>query len=153
MQRTGIRFLILLALLFAGTGAAYAAESGGLAFSVRLDNASGAAYAFCAAYGRDGRMLAVSSIPITATEQRVELPCGREETGSVRIFTLDFSIRTEARYPSVYDTLADYAKNEKDTGTLPKLADRIENFGRLRRVLHRLSCLVVHASAGDALFL
>ena len=39
-----------------------------------------------------------------------------------------FSIRTETRDPGVYDTLADYAKNEKDTGTLPELADRIENF-------------------------
>ena len=196
MQRTGIRFLILLALLFAGTGADYAAESGGLAFSVRLDNASGAAYAFCATYGRDGRMLAVSSIPITATEQRVELPCGREETGSVRIFTLDsafrptgaaripdwresadtkalvayfavaensdvdavssasvisaddprgypkfvadiiaertggtlFSIRTETKYPGVYNTLADYARNEKNSGTTPTITSHIENF-------------------------
>ena len=197
-KRAGVRLLILLALLFAGTMSAYASEGGSdaLAFSVQLDNTFGVDFAFCAAYGHDGKMLAVSSIPVTAAEQRVQLSCGRDETGSVKILTLDgafrptgtpqipdwrrlsdskvmiayfavaensdvdavssasvisagdprgypkfvadviaertagtlFSIRTETKYPGVYNTLADYARNEKDSGTRPTITSLIENF-------------------------
>ena len=197
MKQTGIRILIFLVLLFAGSMTTHAADSGaGLAFSVRLENTDGAEYAFCAAYGHDGKMLAVSSIPVITGEQRVELPCGGDETGSVKIFTLDgafrptgaaqipdwrkvsdskvmiayfavaensdvdavssasvisasdprgyprfvadviadrtggtlFSIRTETKYPGVYNTLTNYARNEKDSGIVPTITSHIENF-------------------------
>ena len=198
MKRMALRLLALFVLLIAGTSAVCATdtENGKLAFSVTLRDISGGNYAFCAAYGHDGKMLAVSSVPVTAAEQRVELPCERAETGSVKIITLNaafsptgaaqvpdwrespdskvmiayfavaensdvdavssasvissddprgypkfvadviaertggtlFSIRTETKYPGVYNTLADYAKNEKDTGTIPKIANRIDNF-------------------------
>lgn len=198
MKQTALRLLALFVPLVVGTSAVCAAntENGKLAFHVTLRDIAGADYAFCAAYDRDGRMLAVSSLPVTTGEQRVELPCERAETASVKIITLNaafsptgaaqvpdwresasqkvmvayfavaensdvdavssasvissgdprgypkfvedviaertggalFSIRTETRYPGVYNTLADYARNEKESGTVPKLANRIENF-------------------------
>ena len=198
MKQTALRLLALFVLLIIGTSAVCAAdaENGRLAFSVTLRDIADADYAFCAAYDRDGRMLAVSSIPVTTAEQRVQLPCERAETASVKIITLNaafsptgavqvpdwrespdskvmiayfavaensdvdavssasvissgdprgypkfvadviaewtggtlFSIRTETRYPGVYNTLADYARNEKESGTVPKLANHIDNF-------------------------
>ena len=198
MKQTALRLLVLFGLLIAGTSGVCAADAGNgrLAFSVTLRDIVGADYAFCVAYGRDGRMLAASSLPVTAEEQRVELPCARTETSSVKIITLNaafsptgaaqvpdwrespdskvmiayfavaensdvdavssasvissgdprgypkfvadviaertggtlFSIRTANQYPGVYNTLADYAKNEKESGTVPALASRIDNF-------------------------
>ena len=165
-------------------------------FSVTLRDIVGADYAFCAAYDRDGRTLAVSSLPVTTGEQRVKLHCNKEEIATVKIITPNaafsptgavqisdwressdskimiayfavaensdadavssasvissgdprgypkfvadviaertggtlFSIRTETRYPGVYNMLADYARNEKESGTVPTLANRIDNF-------------------------
>ena len=198
MKQTALRLLVLFGLLIAGTSGVCAADAGNgrLAFSVTLRDIVGADYAFCVAYGRDGRMLAASSLPVTAEEQRVELPCARTETSSVKIITLNaafsptgaaqvpdwrespdskimvayfavaensdvdavssasvisaddprgypkfvadiiaertggtlFSIRTETKYPGVYNTLADYARNEKNSGTTPTITSHIENF-------------------------
>ena len=94
MKQTALRLLALFVLLIVETSAVCAAdaENGRLAFSVTLRDIADADYAFCAAYDRDGRMLAVSSIPVTTAEQRVQLPCERAETDSVKIITLNAAL-------------------------------------------------------------